>query len=281
MAEPDLADRLKRRFPELSIAPLRLLDVGFGSTVVETADAIIFRIARTARAAAGHERELRLLPQLAGRLTVAVPEPRWRIEPDADFRYGAIGYPKLPGAPLGPGGGTPWLAEEVAGFLRALHAVRDADADDRRLDLDALREATGPALEHALAPAEQRTFGRWWEELRADDELRVFEPALRHGDLWYENLLVADGRLAGVLDWEGAAYADAAQDFAPLRHLGDAFADAVLEAYGADDALRRRAQRHWELRELYGIRLALELADEQELADGLAKLRAGPILRRE
>jgi hypothetical protein len=52
----------------------------------------------------------------------------------------------------------------------------------------------------------------------------------------------------------------------------------VLDAYGADDALRRRERRHWELRELYGIGIARELDVRDELADGVAKLRRGAIL---
>jgi aminoglycoside 2''-phosphotransferase len=281
MAEAGLGARLQRRFPELSIEPLRLLDVGFGSTVVETADGVIFRIARDTRAAAGHACELRLLPQLAGRLPAAVPEPRWRIEPEAEFPHGAIGYPKLPGEPVPAAGATPRLAEDVARFLQALHALRDVEAETRPLELEALWAATRPALRLTLAPVELALLDDWWEGIRADERLREFEPALRHGDLWYENLLVEAGRLVAVVDWEGAAYADPAEDFAPLRHLGEEFADAVLTAYGAADALRHRAERHWELRELHGIRLALELQDAAELADGIAKLRAGPILRPE
>jgi aminoglycoside 2''-phosphotransferase len=277
MAEPDLGARLQRRFPELEIEPLRLLDVGFGSTVVETADGIVFRVARHARAAAGHARELALLPQLGGRLPVAVPEPQWRAEPGPDFPHGAIGYRKLTGEPLAADGATPQLAEDVAGFLRSLHGLRDVAAERQQLDLDVLHDETMTALEAALTQSELEVVARLWDDVRADEGRGSFEPALRHGDFWYENLLAEDGRLVGVLDWGGAGYADPAEDFATLRHLGGAFAEAVLEAYGADEALRRRERRHWQLRELHGIAIALELADEEMLADGIAKLRRGPI----
>jgi aminoglycoside 2''-phosphotransferase len=277
MAEPDLGARLQRRLPELSVEPLRLLDVGFGSTVVATADGAILRIARHRRAAEGHARELELLPQLAGRLTVSVPQPRWRIEPDAEFPHGAIGYRKLPGEPMTAGDGTRQLAEDVARFLRSLHGLRDVTATRQELDLGALRDATMPVLEPALSAAELATVIRWWDDVLADEDMRSFEPALRHGDFWYENLLVEDGRLGGVLDWGGAGCADPAEDFATLRHLGDAFTEAVFDAYGADDALRRRERRHWQLRELYGIAMALELEDDEELADGIGKLRRGAI----
>jgi aminoglycoside 2''-phosphotransferase len=281
MAEADLGARLQRRFPDLEVEPLRLLDVGFGSTVVETADGIVFRVARHARAAAGHARELELLPQLAGRLSVPVPLPIWRAEPGPDLVYGAVGYRKLPGEPVAARGGTPQLAEDVARFLRSLHDRRDVTAERQELDLDALHDETMTALQAELSPTELDVVGRLWDEIRADDDLRNFEPALRHGDFWFENLLAQDGRLVGVIDWGGAGYADPAEDFATLRHLGDPFTEAVFDAYGADDALRRREWRYWQLRELHGIGIALELADEEMLADGIAKLRAGPILRRE
>lgn len=277
----ELTRLLRARFPELRIEPLRLLGVGFGNTVVETADGIIFRFARSERAAAGHELELRLLRQLVGRLPVEVPDLQWRVEPDTEVPFGAVGYQKLGGEALRSEDANRAFAREVAAFLRALHdlgGIQAAKASDERA---ALREATLPVLRERLEHREVDRLERWWADILADDDFERFEPVLRHGDLWNENLLVEDGRLVGVLDWGAAAIGDRAEDFAPLRHIGTAFTDALLDAYGADETIRHRARRHWELRELYGIRAALELDDEEELDDGIAKLRAGPILRRE
>jgi aminoglycoside phosphotransferase (APT) family kinase protein len=278
MASEELAALLQHCFPELEVAPLRVLDVGFGSTVVETAGGIVFRIARHARAAEGHAREWELLPQLVGRLPATVPEPRWRIEPNDEFPFGGIAYRKLAGEPATASDGSVELARDVAGFLSALHALRDLKAQGAREDFLSLRESIRPALAEVLSRHEFDRLERWWEELLGDTSLGDFVPALRHGDLWYENLLVVQGRLAGVVDWSRAAFSDPAEDFAPLRHFGDAFADAALDAYGADRAIRRRADRHWELRELFGIRHCIELDDAAELADSIRKLRAGPIL---
>jgi hypothetical protein len=62
MTAEELAALLATELPDLRLEPLVLLDVGFGSTVVETADGVILRIARHARAAGGHAREALLLP---------------------------------------------------------------------------------------------------------------------------------------------------------------------------------------------------------------------------
>jgi aminoglycoside 2''-phosphotransferase len=280
MASDELAARLQRAFPDLEVAPLRLMGVGFGSTVVETGDGVVLRIARHARAAKGHEREARLLPQLQGRLPVAIPDPRWRVEAGGEFPFGVIGYRKLAGEPLVPGDADEIIAGDVATFVAQLHAVEGVDAPSYLADpLQELHDRTTDVLRRALSVDEFERLVNWWEELRADERFRRFDPRLRHGDLWYENLLVAEGRLVGVIDWGTAEYGDPAEDFDALRHVSDEFADAVLAAYpDTDDDLRHRIQRHWELRELWGIFLSIELRDEEELADSVRKLRAGPVL---
>lgn len=294
----DIERRLAERFPELAVSPLRHLETGFGSIVVETSDGVIFRIARHGWAARGHAQEARLLPVLHGRVPLAVPEPCWCVEPGTpSMPYGAIGYRRLPGTPLSPellgelGRGT--VATQLAEFLLALHrfpaeeahelGLPDADRDPD--GLRALRDDVLPPLKDALPPDEYETVRAWWDRLLADPEIRRFTPMLRHGDLWYDHLLVDErsGRLLAVVDWEAAALGDPARDFAVQFHLGEEFAEATLAAFAAqggtvDESLRHRITRQWELREFGGIRTAFELNDEEELEDAIRKLKAGPLL---
>lgn len=293
----DIERHLAERFPELAVVPLSQLEVGFGSVVVETSDGVIFRIPRHARAAEGHAREAKLLPALRDRLPLAVPEPRWRVEPGAaDFPLGAIGYRRLAGTPLSPvllaRLGTETIASDLAGFLFALHCFPAEEAEELGLDadrelrsLEAFRDDVLPPLSDALAAEEYRTIRVWWDRLLADPEVRRFTPMLRHGDLWYDHVLVDEqlGRLVAVVDWEAAALGDPARDFATQFHLGAEFADAVLASYAAqggqvDRTLKHRIGRQWELREFGGIRTAIELNDWEEFEDAVRKLRAGPIL---
>jgi aminoglycoside 2''-phosphotransferase len=270
------------------VRPLVLLDTGFGSVAVETADGVIFRVARHAGAAEGHALEARLLPLLRRRLPVAVPDPRWRVEPDAAFPFGAIGYRRLAGEPL-----TPALAEanrdaiaaDLGRFLVSLHGLsREAGLPERdrvRDSFPRLCRDVLPVLRERLSAAEYDAMRRWARDFGADEEVDRFAPALRHGDLWYGNVLVDDAgtRVVGVVDWENAALGDPAADLARQLHLGEAFLEAVLGAYGeVDDALRHRIRRRWELLEFAGIRTAAALDDEDELAETVEKLRAGPIL---
>jgi aminoglycoside phosphotransferase (APT) family kinase protein len=239
---------------------------------------------------------MELLPALRDALPVAVPAPEWRVEPGEieAMPFGAIGYRKLRGVAL-----TPALipvtktfegpSRDVARFLVALHAFPGAEAErigaprapGWSRTLAALEADVLPALRRLLTGEEHRALLRWVEDVAGDDDLERYEPVLCHRDLWFENLLVdADSlRLVGVLDWEAARLGDPAEDLDVHRYVGEAFADAVIAGYGsADPGLPHRVDRFWELREFAGLRWALEQEDEAELADSIAKLRAGAIL---
>jgi Phosphotransferase enzyme family len=115
-------------------APLRHLETGFGSIVVETSDGVIFRVARHEWAAAGHAREAKLLPVLRDRVPLAVRQPRWYLEPGTpSLAYGAIGYRRLPGTPLSPERakelGRETLARQIAAFLLPLHRFPTEEAE--------------------------------------------------------------------------------------------------------------------------------------------------------
>ena len=291
-------EALQRVFPEIgAVAPLRLLNGGFRSIVVETAGGAVFRIGKNAEAWAGYLREWRLLPRLRGRLPLAVPDPRWYAAPSAHFPHGLMGYPRLPGTSLLPehlsAANETRIASDLGGFLAALHRFPAEEAE--ALDLppspaadaswQALRDAVLPPLRSALSAAEYRAIVRWWDSFLADQEMGRYAPVLCHGDLWYEHLLVdgARRRLVGIVDFEGAGLGDPAQDIATQLYLGEAFAARVVDAYlgaggAVDGGFNHRVRRLWEVREFGGVAYAVRYDDQPELADSLKKLRAGPIL---
>jgi aminoglycoside 2''-phosphotransferase len=142
------------------------------------------------------------------------------------------------------------------------------------------RDAVLPPLRELLEASEYEVVARWWDALLADRTMVEFEPAVRHGDPWYGNLLVdpLTGSLTGVLDWEGVEIGDPAWDFAAQLYLGEAFFRSVISRCGRDSGLEHRARTIFRAREFGGVRQAVQLGDETELADAVSKLRRSSIL---
>ncbi|MGN6791631.1 MAG: phosphotransferase family protein [Streptosporangiaceae bacterium] len=276
-------------FPDLHLHGLRIIDIGVGSIVLDTGRGIIIRVGRTAAAARGHAVEVAALPVLAPMLPNAVPAPVHYCAAAPQLPFGAIGYRRLPGEPCKADSATQTTAHQLGTFLAALHRV-----DTHKLAVlpgpsevwqqwHDLRENTKPVVQREMTKNENLRLDRWWDQFLADPRMQRYRPAVRHGDLWYGNLLTREnGAISAVLDWEMVAFADPAQDFALTRYLGEQFTEAVLNAYRAnggtfDDDIRYRVDRHWELRELTGIPLAQAVNDEDEVSECISKLRAGPI----
>lgn len=288
-----LAQSFARAFPDLErIAPLRVLGEGFSSTALETADGVIFRLARHAQAGAKYAREARILAWVGPFLPVAVPEPRWHAASSADFPFGVIGYRKLPGQPLEPDvmdvGALRAAARQIGEIIAALQRVPNdilPPPEEPSVHLSKwrrMRAVSAPALKRSLAREEYQNVQDWWEELLADEHMHRFAPVFAHGDLWYGNMLAQAGRITGLLDFEEAGLGDPAQDFVPQLYLGERFLEWVLEAFqsagGAVDAMfSHRLRRLWALREFTGLVHAIE-QDPTEFADAIDKLRRGPIL---
>ena len=92
---------------------------------------------------------------------------------------------------------------------------------------------------------------RMWSELRTLPE--VDADAMCHGDLTPTNVLVQDGRLAGVLDTGGFGPADPALDLVAAWHLLDgARRDALRRALGCSEVQWLRGKA-WALQQATGL----------------------------
>jgi aminoglycoside 2''-phosphotransferase len=294
-----VAAALERLFADLRpVRPVRVLGSGFSSIVVETADEIVFKIAKTIEAAHSQAREARLLPFLHPLLPFPIPNPQRYIAASEEFPFGVIGYRKLPGVPLDPTRhvltteAAP-LAQDIATFLYALHTVPAVTLQELELleplehaqQISMLEPELLPALQRELTPDEYQRIEQWWTAFVVDPQLHDYPVRLCHGDLWYENLLVSQDTqvLTGVVDFERAALGDPAQDFATLLYLGEPFVARVLAVYAGlggylDPGIRYRIERLWEARDFGGVQYSIRYADAAELRDSLRKLRQGPIL---
>ncbi len=139
---------------------------------------------------------------------------RWRAgTPAAGYPLEWAVYEWLPGENPAPGAVPDSVAGVLASFVRALHAadLPAGPASARGSDLSSFDEFTRANLEALRGELDTAAAEALWEEALAVPEW-PHAPVWRHGDLMPGNLLVEDGRLTGVIDWECVGMGDPACD---------------------------------------------------------------------
>lgn len=142
----------------------------------------------------------------------------------------------IPGAPLPPGpDGDPW-AQQMADGLARVHGtpLGRLPAEFRRGETPAERVAR-------IVSSPPKKSDALWERVvavlpRAVESVTANAPTLIHGDYWFGNTIWLDGRLNGIIDWDGARIADPALDVSIARNdimvfSGPRMADIFLERY--------------------------------------------------
>jgi aminoglycoside phosphotransferase (APT) family kinase protein len=243
-----LAAALSARCPLAEpVAPLRVLGEGFFSLAVATASGFVFRLGTADGVFERYATETRALPWLArAGLPLALPEPRFLLEPNADLPFGGIGYPLIAGRTLTEadvaGPQRAHVVEQLAAFTHALHALplepaRALDVPDGRELLRGWYEGDRVLTARALAPlltaSERAAIERFWDRFLAAFDAHVYAPVMTHGDIGDDNLIVdpACGHLVGVIDWEHCALSSPLDDFRNHHDFGRDFLLESLEAY--------------------------------------------------
>jgi aminoglycoside phosphotransferase (APT) family kinase protein len=171
------------------------------------------------------EREAERATEFADRSPVNAPRPVGIGEP-------AHGYPMawsiqtwLPGTTATPTAvaDSTEFAHELAALIAALRATptrgRRFTGRGRGGDLQAHDRWVETCLSNSQHLLDVRALRRLWNRLRTS--ARHGPDQMTHGDLTPGNLLVADGRLIGVLDTGGFGPADPALDLVAAWHLLD------------------------------------------------------------
>jgi aminoglycoside phosphotransferase (APT) family kinase protein len=261
---------LAAQHPDLADLPIVSIASGWDNHLLRLGDELALRFPRRKLAAQLILNEQRWLPYLKQGLPLAIPAPvrigiaqfnypfAWSVtpwidgetadllppdsnqgEPLADF-FKALHKPAPADAPRNPYRGVP-LSERAAAFAdRLANLEGKTDLIDRRL--------------HAL----------WNDALAAADDTA---PTWIHGDLHPRNVLIVQGRLAGVIDWGDLARGDRAADLAAvwllLPHL-ESRRRAMAACGSVSDATWCRA-RGWAL--LFAvILLSSGLVDDARMA---------------
>ena len=271
---------LAAQHPDLAGRPIRPATSGWDNALFRLGDDLAVRLPRRAAGAPLIRNEQRWLPQLADRLSLAVPAPVRLGEPGCGYPYPWSVTPWFAGTPADLAPPDAGEAAVLAGFLHTLHrpAPTDAPRNPTRGVALAERAAAVEARMDRLGPLVDVEVKRLWRDALAAP---TAGPATwLHGDLHGRNVLVSAGRIAAVIDWGDLCQGDPATDLAGVWSLFEAAAArrAVLDAYGASPAQLRRA-RGWAV--AFGVMLLdAGLIDDPRLAAAgaatLERVAAGP-----
>ena len=226
------------QWAELPIA--RVPSAGTDNAIYRLGDDLAVRLPRIHWAVDLVAKEQRWLPALAPQLPLPVPLPVAAGEPEDAFPYpwgvvqwlpGDMATPDLLNDPIA-------AARELAAFVRALRAV-DPSGGPRHFRGSPVRRADEVLRGHVAdlqGEVDPEGLLAAWERVLAAPDYEG-PPVWFHGDLSYLNLLVRDGRFAGVIDWGTCGVGDPAIDTIVAWSLFDSGArDAYREALGCDDA---------------------------------------------
>ncbi|WP_405901498.1 aminoglycoside phosphotransferase family protein [Streptomyces sp. NBC_00727] len=257
-----VAALIRDQFPQWSGEAVRpLASTGTVNAIFRIGDTLSARFplrpAGTGEALAALEREARAAAELAAVSRFPVPEPVALGRPGAGYPMPWSVQTWLPGTNAfdADPGASDAFALDLAGFIGGL---RGAGTRGRRFDGD---NRGGVIADHDgwMATCFRESEGlldvdrlrRLWRDFR---ELpRTSPDVMSHGDLIPGNVLVADGRLAGVLDTGGFAPADPALDLVGAWHLLDAGPRNVLRRALSCDDLEWERGRAWAFEQAMGL----------------------------
>jgi aminoglycoside phosphotransferase (APT) family kinase protein len=205
------------------------------------------------------EREAAAAEELFGRTRFRTPRPLGLGEPGHGYPLPWSVQTWIPGRIATPESEADSVsfARDLADLIRDVRAIdtrgRTFGGSGRGGDIkahDAWMETCFAQSEH-LQLLDVPRLRRMWTQLR---ELPRESPdVMTHGDLIPGNLLVAQGRLAGVLDVGGFGPADPALELVCAWHLLEAEPRQLLRKVLGCDALEWRRGKAWALEQAMGV----------------------------
>jgi aminoglycoside phosphotransferase (APT) family kinase protein len=195
---------------------------------------------------------------LAGRTRFATPEPVAIGEPGAGYPLPWAVQTWLPGvtAAADDPGGSVAFAHDLAEFIGGIRAIgtggRTFHGQGRGGDLRSHDRWMQTCFERSTQVLDVPRLRRMWDDMRTLPRGAAGD-VTSHGDLIPGNVLVAGGRLAGVLDVGDMGPADRALDLVAAWHLlEDGPRQALRDGLRCDDLEWQRGQA-WAFEQAMGL----------------------------
>jgi aminoglycoside phosphotransferase (APT) family kinase protein len=249
ISENLVRDLLREQHPDLAELPIREVEGGWGNQMWRLGDTLAVRMQRMDKLPDLQLKERRWLPVLASHLPLPIPTPVRSGVPSERFPKIWTVMTWVDGTPLDDDAITrrDHAADTLAAFLKALHAEAPTDAPDAS-DFGAHPKECTDGFENFLQAVDLGGFAE--SDIRAvwDDAVAAPEwdgPRVWvHGDLHPANVVVANGTLAGVVDFGALFAGDPAWDLAAAWLLLPAGGAArFFSGYAqANEAAIRRAR---------------------------------------
>jgi aminoglycoside phosphotransferase (APT) family kinase protein len=260
---------LQEQHPGLAHLPPVKVAEGWDNVLFRLGNELAVRLPRRAASAKLIEHEQRWLPHLSSRLPVPVPVPLRVGVPGQMFGWAWSVVRWLPGQSLLHAGSMDPVATVtmLARFLRTLHQPAPADAPRnpwRGVPLDARTAALHEHLQQLDGVVDRAAVLDLWDRALSAPPWPG-PPLWLHGDLHPGNLLIDDGRLAGVIDFGDLTSGDPATDLAIRWMLPRSMRERFdARATGDDPEASRMRARGWAL--ALGLAYLAHSRDDAQMA---------------
>jgi aminoglycoside phosphotransferase (APT) family kinase protein len=241
------------QLPHLRGLALRRIETaGTVHVVFRLGDELVVRLPRHGAYSDGPQREAACLPRFIGALPITVPKYHALGRPSSDYpaHWSVLEWIEGVIADRSTIDDLGRAAADLGAFIAAMRCVSTdgapAGGSDRRLGLDHVDGDFRRWLARLPEDIDRATVLRIWNACLSVGEWDG-PPMWLHGDLRGDNLLVRDGELAAVIDWEGCSVGDPSADLLAAWWLFDADSrDRFRSSTGVGDAEWMRA-RGWAL----------------------------------
>lgn len=274
---------IEKNLPLFKVDNIQPLQQGWDSYVVEVNHEYVFRFATHPNVMTQYKKEAWLLPRLAKKLQLKVPEPLYiKLEPPPPL---FMGYRLIPGAPLRSDDITESTfnsySDQLKSFLISLNSfpIQDAQNEVPILNGDGWRQRYVEFNEeikiHLRTKIEDNVLmniNAAFEAFLGERENFNFQPKLIHNDLSTDHILhdKTTGLLTGVIDWGDSVFGDPAFDFTCiLGDYGSEFCTRILQGVYGFEAILLRAGFYLRLIPFYEALHGLEVGDKVKLDEGL------------